>query len=64
MCGESRLWGGMHFTKSVEAGHEVACGIGELALEFAKDVKAGSAWTSSHYFGGADRPICGGGGGT
>ena len=62
MCGESHLWGGMHFTKSVEAGHEVASGIGELALEFAKDVKAGSTWTSSYYFGGADRPICGGGG--
>jgi len=41
-----------------------ASGIGELALEFAKDVKAGSTWTSSYYFGGADRPICGGGGGT
>ena len=38
-----------------------ASGIGELALEFAKDVKAGSTWTSSYYFGGADRPICGGG---
>ena len=41
-----------------------ASGIGELALEFAKDVKAGSTCTSSYYFGGADRPICGGGGGT
>ena len=41
-----------------------ASGIGELALEFAKGVKAGSTCTSSYYFGGADRPICGGGGGT
>jgi hypothetical protein len=60
ICGESRLWGGMHFTKAVEAGHEVASGIGELALEYAKDIKAGSTWTSSFYFGGQDRPICGG----
>ena len=35
--------------------------IGELALEFAKDVKAGSTWTSSSFSGGADRPMCGGG---
>jgi hypothetical protein len=61
ICGQSRLWGGMHFTKSVEAGHDVATGIGKLALQFAKDVKAGSNWTSSSYIGGADRPVCGSG---
>ncbi len=52
----------MQFTKAVEAGHEVASGIGELALEFAKDIKAGNTWTRSSYSGGPDRPICGSGG--
>jgi hypothetical protein len=57
VCGESRLWGGMHFTKSVEAGNEIVAGFGELAMEFVKTIKAGSNWTNA-YTRGSSRPVC------
>ena len=31
ICGQSRLWGGMHFTKSIEAGQELCKNIGQRA---------------------------------
>lgn len=31
MCGESRLWGGMHFTKSVPDSYELCNGVGRRA---------------------------------
>lgn len=58
VCGESRLWGGMHFTKAVEAGNEIVSGLGQLALDFVKTIKAGSNWTNS-YTQGSSRPVCG-----
>jgi hypothetical protein len=57
VCGESRLWGGMHFTKSVEAGNEIVAGIGELGMEFVKTIKAGSNWTNAYTLG-SSRPVC------
>ena len=58
VCGESRLWGGMHFTKSVEAGNDIVSGLGQLALDFVRSIKAGSNWTNS-YTQGSSRPVCG-----
>jgi len=58
MCAESRLWGGMHFTKSIEAGKEIMSGIGELGLNFVKTIRNGSDWSNS-YKRGDPRPVCG-----
>jgi uncharacterized protein DUF6851/vanadium-dependent haloperoxidase-like protein len=35
-CGRSRLWGGVHFPASLEAGRELCRPIGDLAYEFVK----------------------------
>jgi len=34
ICGESRLWGGMHFTASVAAGAELCDGLGEAGYRY------------------------------
>jgi len=34
VCGESRLWGGMHFTASVPAGAELCDGLGEAGYRY------------------------------
>ena len=57
MCAESRLWGGMHFTKSIEAGKEIMSGVGALGLDYVKTLKNGSDWTNS-YKKGDPRPVC------
>jgi hypothetical protein len=57
-CGQSRLWGGMHFTKSVPAGHELCAGIGEKAVEYINQVYAGSDFAGKEYFLGDERPVC------
>lgn len=60
LCGESRLWGGMHFTDSIKAGNELAIGIGGLAMDFVKTIKNGSNWTDApHTFTSSSRPGCG-----
>ena len=41
-CGQSRLWGGMHFTKSVPEGERLCRGIGERSLDFMQNLKNGS----------------------
>ena len=33
VCGESRLWGGVHFRPAVDAGKSIGKGIGKIALE-------------------------------
>ena len=33
-CGQSRLWGGMHFTASIAGGQEVCDGIGPAAYQY------------------------------
>jgi len=57
VCGESRLWGGMHFTAAVAGGIEVSTGLGQLGLDFMKMIKNGSDFTSTALS--ADpRPSC------
>mmetsp|Transcript_20520 Transcript_20520/g.23543 ORF Transcript_20520/g.23543 Transcript_20520/m.23543 type:complete len:642 (+) Transcript_20520:44-1969(+) len=56
-CGESRLWGGMHFTASVPAGRELCTGIGSLAFEYMQMIRNGSSLCEAHVKG-DDRPQC------
>jgi hypothetical protein len=35
-CGMSRLWGGVHFTAAIEAGHDLCRPIGDKAYDFVK----------------------------
>merc|ERR1711972_110407 len=41
LCGESRLWGGMHFTAAVPADIEVCDGIGSAGYQFVVDLLDG-----------------------
>jgi len=41
ICGESRLWGGMHFTASVPAGVELCDGLGTAGYQFVDDLLDG-----------------------
>jgi len=56
-CGESRLWGGMHFTASVPAGVELCKGLGTLGVEHMELIRNGSTLGSTHVKKG-ERPIC------
>ena len=58
ICGQSRLWGGMHFTKSVPAGHELCTELGSLALDRINTIMAGSDFGGNEWFAGDDRPTC------
>ena len=58
ICGQSRLWGGMHFSKSVPAGHELCAGLGSLGLEKLNNITAGSDFGGNEYFVGDERPMC------
>jgi len=57
-CGESRLWGGMHYTVSVPAGVELCQGLGTLGVERVDFLRNGSGLGSTYVRGDA-RPICG-----
>eukprot|EP01084_Bolivina_argentea_P250594 419938_1 len=41
-CGESRLWGGMHFTKSIHGSHELCDGIGVTGYKFINAIYEGT----------------------
>ena len=56
-CGESRLWGGMHFTSAVDATDELCAGIGEAALEHMNDLRGTGDW-GSVWKSGDPRPVC------
>ena len=47
LCGQSRLWAGLHFSSSVTAGEEIVSGLGKLAFDFVKTIKADSNWTNT-----------------
>jgi len=50
-CGESRLWGGMHFRKSVSASFSLCEGLGDLAWDTVNKVRNGSNFTSTYVQG-------------
>mmetsp|Transcript_344 Transcript_344/g.678 ORF Transcript_344/g.678 Transcript_344/m.678 type:complete len:168 (-) Transcript_344:72-575(-) len=43
-CGESRLDGGMHFSKSVPASYELCDGIGTQAADYSMQLLGGTGW--------------------
>ena len=43
VCGQSRLHGGMHFSKAVPAGEELCTGVSSLIVKKAESLKVGSA---------------------
>jgi len=57
-CGESRLWGGMHFTKSVDAGRDLCKGLGTMGWEYVTKIRNGSDLGSTHIRGVGERPQC------
>jgi len=56
-CGQSRLWGGMHFTASVDVTNEICGGLGGLALEKHNEMKGTGEW-GSVWKEGDPRPTC------
>ena len=47
MCGESRLDGGMHFTKSVPDAYKLCDNIGTLTSVYADELLGGGGWEDS-----------------
>lgn len=59
-CGQTRLWGGMHFPASVSAGHELCSGLGTLGLELIQNLQNNSSMggDGAMYVQGDERPQC------
>lgn len=57
-CGESRLWGGMHFSKSVPAAYELCSGLADVSMERIMKVWNNSTFGGNAYFEGDPRPVC------
>ena len=51
ICGESRLWGGMHYTAAIPAGESICSGLGQLALDYVQRLKNNAAFANAHYSG-------------
>lgn len=49
-CGQSRLWGGMHYTAAVADGEEICRGLGQISYDYVTRLKNGS------QFNGGDGP--------
>mmetsp|Transcript_49474 Transcript_49474/g.44263 ORF Transcript_49474/g.44263 Transcript_49474/m.44263 type:complete len:128 (+) Transcript_49474:2-385(+) len=41
LCGETRLWGGMHYTASVQGAFDLCQGIGDMGYEYATNLETG-----------------------
>ena len=41
-CGQSRLWGGMHFTASIAGSHQLCDGIGQSGYQYVVGLLNGS----------------------
>lgn len=46
LCGETRLWGGMHYTASVDGAYELCEGIGDTGYEYAINLESGTGTLS------------------
>jgi len=55
-CGLSRLWGGVHFRASLQAGRDIGRPIGDLAYQFVQDHLLGNAGDPKAQ-GGASSPV-------
>jgi hypothetical protein len=58
ICGQSRIWGGMHYPEAVPAGEEICGGLGGLGADWADDLRNGSPFPNAFYRG-DPRPVCG-----
>jgi hypothetical protein len=57
ICGQSRIWGGMHYPESVPAGEEVCKGLGELAVTWSDNLRNGATFPNE-FFKGDTVPRC------
>jgi len=57
ICGESRIWGGMHYPAAVPAGVQVCAGLGTLGSEYAKTL-LNNVTLANPWYRGDGRPIC------
>lgn len=58
---QSRLWGGMHFTKAAPSAEKLCQGIGLAAYEEVKRLRGGDSnrnWSGSEWFQRNSRPEC------
>lgn len=58
VCGQSRLWGGMHFTKSVPDGHALCGDLGTMSLDRIRTIMNGFDFGENEWFEGDSRPTC------
>merc|ERR1739838_1103385 len=60
ICGESRLWGGMHFKAAIPAGVEICKGLGSMAVDFVDSIKDNTVQLrGEEYYRNSERPQCG-----
>jgi len=57
-CGESRLWGGLHYPKSIEDGVKVCEGLGTLAYEKITLMKGDNDWMNDPWYYGDEPAQC------
>jgi len=57
ICGDSRVWAGLHYPPAVTAGVETCSGLGTLGSEWALDLTRGANFGESWYEG-TPRPVC------
>merc|ERR1712194_388676 len=60
ICGQSRIWGGMHYVEAVPAGEQICTGLGSLGVDWTKTVENGSLDSLDNlWYRGDVRPVCG-----
>jgi len=47
VCGESRLWAGLHYPAAIPAGIKICSGLGQLAFDFIKRMKNNATFASA-----------------
>jgi hypothetical protein len=57
ICGDSRVWGGLHYAPAVPAGEAICEGLGTLGAEWATTLRNGSNFKNPWYRG-TPRPVC------
>jgi len=58
VCGESRLWGGMHFTAAIDAGAQICQGLGALAVDYVNEIRNDSTFGANPWFFGDELGEC------
>jgi len=48
-CGQSRLWGGLHYPQAIPDGEDICTGLGELAMDWIKITKNGADWMHGEF---------------